>query len=217
VALVIGNSLKRSSLGLTTCHVNIILVKKVFSTFLILPQWHLHYPYMPLGPKENLSHHGKIVPCDEFGNCFANFFSWFLFVCFSWFWVMGSWTLHDFVLLCWSWVRDYCIGFNLWKFSWFLFVCFSWFWVMGSWTLHDFVLLLLVLGQGLLHWIQLLEVFMVSFCLFFMIWVMESITLHDFVLFCWSWARDYCNGTNFWKFYLIRIEFFLVKVFRLFK
>ncbi len=70
--------LKRSSLGLTThvmltsfwckgvfrisCHVNIILVKKVFSMFLILPQWHLHYPYMPLGPKENLSHHGKIVP-----------------------------------------------------------------------------------------------------------------------------------------------------------
>ncbi len=66
--------LKRSSLGLTTCHVNIILVKKVFFTFLILPQRHLHYPYMPLGPKENLSHHGKIVPCDKFENCFANFF-----------------------------------------------------------------------------------------------------------------------------------------------
>ncbi len=83
VALVIGNALKRSSLGLTTCHVNIILVKKVFSTFLILPQWHLHYAYMPLGPKENLSHHGKIVPCDEYVNCFANyFFSWFPFVCF---------------------------------------------------------------------------------------------------------------------------------------
>jgi hypothetical protein len=83
VALVIGNALKRSSLGLTTCHVNIILVKKVFSTLLILPQWHLHYAYMPLGPKENLSHHGKIVPCDEYVNCFANyFFSWFPFVCF---------------------------------------------------------------------------------------------------------------------------------------
>lgn len=108
--------LKRSSLGLTTCHVNIILVKrclyischvniilvkKVFSMFLILPQWHLHYPYMPLGPKENLPHHGKIVPWDEFVNCFVNFLFMVSFVCFSWFWVMGELnTPHTTFFVC---------------------------------------------------------------------------------------------------------------------
>ncbi len=40
---------------------------------------------------------------------------------------------------------------------------------------------------------------------------------------CWARGRDYCIGSNFWKFYLIRTGFtldelvFLVKVFRMFR
>ncbi len=81
-------------------------------TFLILPQWHLHYPYMPLVPKENLSHHGKIVLCDEYVNCFVKFFVMFSFCLF--FMILSYGDLNSswfcFVLL------GYCIGSNFWKF-----------------------------------------------------------------------------------------------------
>jgi len=67
---------------------------------------------MPLVPKENLSHHGKIVPCDEFVNGFCQFFFMVSFCLFftilSYGEINSSWFC--FVLL------GYCIGSNFWKF-----------------------------------------------------------------------------------------------------
>jgi len=67
---------------------------------------------MPLVPKENLSHHGKIVLCDEYVNCFVKFFVMFSFCLF--FMILSYGDLNSswfcFVLL------GYCIGSNFWKF-----------------------------------------------------------------------------------------------------
>ncbi len=135
-------SIRASPSGLATCLVNVILAKKSFHVFNLVPRACAVHAITScsLSPRKILLIMTKVcLVCLWITLLRQKLFMTFL-VCFLSFWATQSWASHSFVLLVWS-LSCYCeeLG-SSWLCScfFFLFVCLA---TMGSQVPHGFLCL----------------------------------------------------------------------------